>query len=489
MHSSLGIGKPQTNQVKGSKLLNNKALGNNIYFMGIGGTGMGAMAGLLKSCGFRVSGSDSAVYSPMKEKLKDWQIEYKTPYQAQNLSKNIDLVIVGNVIRKDNPEAVVMRELNLKHDSFPSAINKFFLQNATSLVACGTHGKTTCTALMAHCLKEAGHDPGFLVGGIPLNFNESFRASQSKSYPFVIEGDEYDTAYFDKRPKFIHYNPKFLLVTSIEFDHADIYDSLDSIIKAFSSLFASMKEDSVIIANNKDDNIKKCLTLSRTKAKVIFYNHNEYYNATNTTLSQIGLSFQVANHNQEKLTINIPLFGHHNLDNALGCYALLREYGLNHKEIEQAFLSFKGVKRRLEEKFNSNEFIVVDDFAHHPTAVRETIKAAKQRYPEHEICAIFEPRSATSCLKIFEQEYISSFLKSELVIFAPVGRKLDPEKSIDTCFMAKSLTKAGIKAKATMNTNELMSALTTQMGPKTVFLFMSNGDFGGVLNQFLKNIS
>src|SRR5580700_11199305 len=227
----------------------NKELSLDIYLIGIGGTGMGALAGLLKSQGHSVRGSDSTVYSPMKEKLKDWGISYKTPYSKENLQKRPDLVIVGNVIRKENPEAELVRLENIAQESFPSALKKLFLSQATSLVATGTHGKTTCSALMAHVLHHADQNPGFLIGGIPQNFGESFRASSLPHYPFVVEGDEYDTAYFDKQPKFMHYQPNFLLITSVEFDHADIYADLNAVIDAFARLASNRCADDTIVIN------------------------------------------------------------------------------------------------------------------------------------------------------------------------------------------------------------------------------------------------
>ena len=221
----------------------------DIYLMGIGGTGMGAFGGLLQSQGASVRGSDSQVFSPMKEKLADWGISYQTPYSAENLAKKPDLVIIGNVIRRENPEAQLVLKSEIPYESFPSALSKMFLKDSVPLVATGTHGKTTCSSLMAHTLYHAGFDPGFLIGGIPKNFQESFRLSSEQGKAFVVEGDEYDTAFFDKRPKFIHYRPQFLLLTSLEFDHGDIYADVDAIITEFTGLMNIMDERGVLVIN------------------------------------------------------------------------------------------------------------------------------------------------------------------------------------------------------------------------------------------------
>lgn len=462
--------------------MQNKEKVLDIYLMGIGGTGMGAFAGLLKKSGHRVRGSDNAVYSPMKEKLAEWDIHYKTPYQKENLSPPPDLVIVGNVIRKDNPEAEDMRARDLAYESFPSALHKLFLATATSLVASGTHGKTTSSALMAHSLYAAGHDPGFLVGGIPLNFSESYRASGKTHYPFVIEGDEYDTAYFDKRPKFIHYDPTYLLITAIEYDHADIYPNLDSIIDAFSSLLKTLTKDRTIVYNGSDTNIPIAFQRSNTKAKLVSYGPGADYEAVDVTFSETGIIFAVKHHKSRSEPLSIPLFGKHNLHNALGCYAMLKEYGLEHNSIANAFKTFKGVKRRMEEIYERQGVIAIDDFAHHPSAVRETIWAVQQKYPTKKLWAIFEPRSATSCTKIFERDYQEAFLGCDRALFAPVGRNLPADQKIDTAHIAHVLNQRGCDAKACMNYDELNKEISLA-AQDIVLLFMSNGDFGGILKK------
>lgn len=460
--------------------MNNKGKALDIYLMGIGGTGMGAFAGLLKRKGHRVSGSDNAVYSPMREKLAEWEINYRTPYNSENLPENCDLVIVGNVIRRDNPEALKIAEKNFAFDSFPSALNKFFLKDATPVVACGTHGKTTCSSLLAHTLHHAKTDPGFLIGGIPINFGESFRAPDKSGAPFVIEGDEYDTAFFDKRPKFVHYDPHYLLITSLEFDHGDIYKDLNAIISAFAELMRMLTSDRVMVINNDDKNIKEALRLANCRAKIFTYGSHGDYTAHEIKRDRNGARFTVRFHDENLCTLSLPLFGEHNVSNALGCFAILHQYGLSPKEIAAGFASFAGVKRRMEERFVKRDMVMVDDFAHHPSAVKVTIDAARQKYPDHKIVAIFEPRSATSCMKIFEKDYEEAFLSADRVMLAPVGRALPKDSRIDTEEIAKALSKRGVPATAFENYDSLRAEIAG-VSPRSVLLFMSNGDFQGML--------
>lgn len=464
--------------------MDNKEEPLDIYLMGIGGTGMGAFAGLLQQKGHRVCGSDSAVYSPMKEKLAEWKINYKTPYHKNNLPSACDLVIIGNVIRRENPEALAVVEKNFKYLSFPHALNLLFLQQAIPIVAAGTHGKTTCSALMAHTLFYAGCDPGFLVGGIPRNFNESFRVSQTPGKrPFVVEGDEYDTAFFDKRPKFVHYDPQYLLLTSLEFDHGDIYNDIEAIIDAFANLLSMLTPNNILVIYGIDENIRESIRRSKTTARILSYGpHGDYY-SEDEVLDHNGISFAVNAHGRREGRINIPLFGEHNLKNALGCYAILREFGLTHEQIHNGFSMFMGVKRRMEERFIRNDLIVVDDFAHHPSAVLATIQAAKLKYPHHKICAIFEPRSATSCMKIFEDRYAEAFLQADRVMLAPVGRNLPEDQRIDTEKIVRTINSHGVCAQA-FNSYDDMEYHLNQTTGKEVLLFMSNGSFQGMLARF-----
>lgn len=450
--------------------------------MGIGGTAMGSFAGLLKRSGYKVTGSDSKVYYPMKEKLEHWQIDYKTPYSEKNLPQDNLLVIVGNVIRRDNPESIKLLSSDLSYTSFPKALHELYLKGRDSIVLSGTHGKTTCSALCAHTLINGGRGAGFLIGGVPLNFNEGFHEPTADG-PFVVEGDEYDTAFFDKQPKFMHYDPQFLLITSLEYDHADIYPDMQAIIDVFVKLIEKMPSNALLVINRSCKNLRKVLSIADIKAKVISYGLGGDYEAKNESFHQGGVSFNVYFHGNDLGRLEVPLYGEHNLSNALGVYSLVHKYGLSHGDIALGFKTFKGVKRRLEERYHKSGVIKVDDFAHHPTAVKETIKGARTRYPNKKICAIFEPRSATSCLKIFEKNYIDAFLEADEVFIAPVGRNFSPDKTINTQKIANNLKALKVNAQAFIEYEDLFVAL--KASSSQVYLFMSNGDFNGYLPKLL----
>lgn len=456
----------------------NKNIPKDIYLCGIGGTGMGAFAGLLKQKGLLVRGSDFHVYSPMKEKLKAWGIEYITPYNADNLLKKPDLVIIGNVIRRDNPESQYILSNDIPYDSFPHALKEFFLKNAIPLVITGTHGKTTTSALIAHAIKSSKKDLGYLIGGIPLNYGESFLCPNGSNSPFVVEGDEYDTAFFDKGPKFLHYCPKFLLTTSLEYDHADIYPDLKSIIKSFSDLYRLLDKDCVLVYNNEENNIKIAITNSEVKSKIFSYGLNGDYQAKNITYNDFGTSFDVYFKEKYLGQIKTELFGKHNLKNSLGAYAILHQYGLNHKEIYDGFISFKGVKRRLELLGQNKKLTLIDDFAHHPTAIFETLIGIRQRFPKKIIWVIFEPRSASSCRKVFEDDFVKAFLNADRVFIGPVARALDENIMLDTKKVANSINSLGKMAKAYEDYNSLLLDITKDDQSK-VIVIMTNGDLLG----------
>ncbi len=441
-----------------------------IYLIGVAGTAMGAFAGLLKQAGHEVLGSDTAAYPPMSEKLQDWGIQVKTPYAASNLEADIDLVVVGNVASKTHVEVQEVQRLGLKFDSFPETLRKLFLKDRRSLVATGTHGKTTISAILAHTLMHAGKDPSFLIGGIPQNFSESFRLGHGPH--FVIEGDEYDTAYFDKGPKFLHYEPYYLLCSSLEYDHADIYKNVDEIIERFAQVISLVPKEGVVVLNTRFPAMLKALEKTQVKARVVKYSEPQNIHETSE-----GLEFEVSG---KKLKIGLS--GVHNAQNALGCYHLLQAAGLTHDEIAAGFESFKGVKRRMEVVAEKDGKTVVDDFAHHPTAVQTTLEGARKRYAGRPLWALFEPRSASSCRKVFQNDYAKSFGVADQVLLAPVGRHLDPAIALDTHELAHEI---GSKALACDSIDEIVNFVHQHAPPNVVLLCMSNGSFGGIHHSLL----
>jgi UDP-N-acetylmuramate: L-alanyl-gamma-D-glutamyl-meso-diaminopimelate ligase len=463
-----------------------------IHLIGVAGTGMGAFAGLLKQAGYEVRGSDENVYPPMSDKLSDWGIEARTPYAAANLQPPADLVVVGNVVRRDNPEATAMRELNLRHASFPQTMGDLFLSKRRSVVVAGTHGKTTTTALLAHVLLAAGRDPGMLVGGIPQQLGESFRLGRpGPDSPFVIEGDEYDTAYFDKGPKFLHYHPRSLLCTSLEYDHADIYPNVEAIEARFAELMSLVPDDDRgghIVLCSEERRLLRARDAARVRARVTTYGADGQVRADEATEDARGWRCQVVVDDQVRGRLELPMSGRHSLLNALGAYAILDGLGLHHDEVADGMRSFSGVKRRMEVRGEVGGITVIDDFAHHPTAVATTLAGARRKYAGRPLWALFEPRSATSCRRIFQGDYARAFDAADAVWFAPPGRSLEPELALDVPQLAVDVTSRGRPAQATTTIDELIAMVLTTVPADAVLMCMSNGGFGNIHDRLLAGL-
>src|SRR4051812_24428560 len=460
-----------------------------VYLLGIAGTGMGSFAGLLRKAGHEVCGSDENVYPPMSDKLREWGIRTFTPYSAKNLEQGqIDLAVVGNVIRAENVEARAVRRRGIPHMSFPEALEELFLQTRHSLVVAGTHGKTTTTSLCAQVLHHAGRDPSLLVGGVPLNFNEGFRLGAGEH--FVIEGDEYDTAYFDKGPKFLHYRPRTAIFTGAEFDHADIYRDLAHYESAFERFFALLPQDGFAAACSGFPNWKKLA--AHAKCKVETYCASEAieadWNSRWVNLGPAGATFEVDYQGKVEIRVTLPSAGRHNVENALGVYAACRALGLKPDEIAAGFRSFRGVKRRQELKGEIKGVAVIDDFAHHPTAVRETIAAVLAQYPGRRMVAVFEPRSHTAMRKIHQDEYAHAFRGAdEAIISQPTAIAKVPEaERIDARKMAEDIAGAGTRARWMESPDAIVAALAKEARSGDVILAMSNGAFGGLHDKLLK---
>jgi len=460
-----------------------------VYLLGIAGTGMGSFAGLLRKAGHEVSGSDENVYPPMSDKLAEWRIKTFTPYSAGNLKKaDIDLAVVGNVIRADNVEAKAVRRLGIPHMSFPEALEELFLQTRHPVVIVGTHGKTTTTALCAQVLMHAGRDPSLLVGGVPLNFNEGFRLGAGEH--FVLEGDEYDTAYFDKGPKFLHYRPRTAIFTGAEFDHADIYRDTPHYESAFEKFFALLPQDGYLAACSGFPNWKRLASLARCKTESYCAREDAEadWHSRWVSLGPAGASFETAYKGNPEIRVTLPAAGRHNVENALGVYAACRALGLKPDEIAAGFRSFRGVKRRQELRGEVGGVAVIDDFAHHPTAVRETIAAVLAQYPGRRLVAVFEPRSQTAMRKIHQEEYAHAFRGAdEAIISQPTAIAKVPEaERVDARKMAQDIASAGTRTRWMESPDAIVAALAGEARAGDVVLAMSNGAFGGLHDKLLK---
>ncbi|MBK7863189.1 MAG: UDP-N-acetylmuramate dehydrogenase [Archangiaceae bacterium] len=447
-----------------------------IHLVGVAGTGMGSFAGMLKAAGYEVTGSDENVYPPMSDMLKAWGIRALTPYAPSNLDEaKPDLVIIGNVIRRVNPEATAVRERQLPSMSFPAALGSLFLKERHAVVIAGTHGKTTTSALMGHVLASAGRDPTFLVGGVTKNYGGNYRLGRGPH--FVVEGDEYDTAYFDKGPKFLHYQPRTVILTSVELDHADIYRDLQHYESSFEKLVALIPPDGTLVVCSSYPNAVRIAKQARCKVVE--------YAAAPAKFSADGARFTV-----DGLELLLPLGGRHNVENAMGVYAAARSLGLSPEELRQGFATFEGVKRRQEERGTVRGVLVVDDFAHHPTAVRETLAAVKGRYAGRRLVAVFEPRSNTSRRNIHQADYAASFDGADRA-FVKVPEKHDkiPEgEGLDVPRLARELTARGIATDAAATVDELVTTVAAQAKSGDVTLVMSNGGFGGFIDKLLTRL-
>ncbi|MFL5251126.1 MAG: UDP-N-acetylmuramate:L-alanyl-gamma-D-glutamyl-meso-diaminopimelate ligase [Myxococcales bacterium] len=458
-----------------------------IYLLGIAGTGMGSFAGLLRAAGHEVSGSDENVYPPMSDKLAEWRIQTYTPYSAANLDKaKPDLAVVGNVIRAENPEAKAVRRKGVPHMSFPETLEELFLTTRHPVVVAGTHGKTTTTSILAAVLQHAGRDPSLLVGGVPLNFNEGFRLGKGEH--FVIEGDEYDTAYFDKGPKFLHYRARTAIVTGAEFDHADIYRDTPHYESAFEKFYGTLPADGYVAACSAFPNWKRLASFAKCKVETYRADNQEAdWTARWVTLGPAGASFEVAFRGNVEIRVTLPAAGRHNVENALGVYAACRALGLKPDEIAAGFAAFKGVKRRQELRGEVKGVAVIDDFAHHPTAVRETIAAIVAQYPGRRVVAVFEPRSNTAMRKVHQDEYAHAFSgAAETIISQPTAISKVPESErVDARRMAEDIGRSGTKARWMEGPDAIVAALAKEARSGDVILAMSNGGFGGIHQKLL----
>lgn len=461
---------------------------SHIHLMGICGTGMASLAGMLKEQGYGVTGSDANVYPPMSLLLEALKIPVFNGYGPVNLVPEPDLVIVGNVITRVNPEAVELSRLRLPYLSFPQAIRQFAIGDKESIVISGTHGKTTTSSLIAWILETAGMDPGFMIGGIPRNFESNFKLGKGRY--FVIEGDEYDSAFFDKGPKFLHYNPLYTILTSIEFDHADIYRDLDHVIDSFRKLMDLMPMDGYLIANGDDETI--CHEISRSQCQVETYGFGKDNHWCVADMADSGkfTVVKVIQRGHVRATFETPLFGRHNISNCLSAVALAYTLGVSTEILSKALKTFKGIKRRQEILGEKHGIMVMDDFAHHPTAVKETIQAVKQKYANRRLVVVFEPRSNSSRRNIFQSQYAESFDDGDVMMIREPAmmEKIPIAERFSAKQLVSDLGKRDLEAHCFADTDLLLTNLLSRVKAGDMVLIMSNGGFDDLHQRFLKAI-
>lgn len=463
--------------------------GKTIHLMGICGTAMASLAGLLKDLGFKVTGSDQNPYPPMSTQLENLGISIMKGYQAENLAHRPDLVIVGNVISKTNPEAQELLRLGLPFTSLPKALGHWAIGGRESLVVSGTHGKTTTTSLLAWVAEKVGVEPGFLIGGIPKNFSLSFR--NPKKNHFIIEGDEYDTAYFDKVPKFIHYQPKHVILTSIEFDHADIYADLNAVKAAFQRLLALIPENGTLLYNGRDKNISDILSSApQVRNKFSYGSVKSDYIYKVVSYGAETTTFQVFQGNRFLGEFATLMTGEYNVMNATAVIGLADQLGWPIAKVSEALRTFQGVRRRQEIIGEPRGITIIEDFAHHPTAVRETILAIQNKYPGRKVFSVFEPRSATSRRKVFQGDYVEAFKEGHEVLIAEAydQTKIDETERFSVAELVEDLKNKGCLARSFSGADNIVDYLGSEAKSSDIILIMSNGGFDGIYQKLLKRL-
>ena len=459
-----------------------------IYLIGICGTAMASLAGMLREKGYEVCGSDSDVYPPMSDFLDRLGIKVFKGYDAENIVRTKpELVVIGNALSRGNVEIEHVLDSGIRYASMADTVKELFIRGKNSIVVAGTHGKTTTTAMLSWLLDVAGRKPSFLVGGIAENFGRSFQVSDGPD--FVIEGDEYDTAFFDKGPKFLHYLPRIVLLKNIEFDHADIYADLESIKTAFRRLINIVPRSGLIIAGVDSPVVKELIPGAFARVQTAGIGIGEWQ-ATNIQTTSDGMSFDVLRSESPAGNFTIPIPGVFNVQNALGVVVVAKELGIDNATVQRAFSTFKSVKRRLEVRGEVNGVRVYDDFAHHPTAVQQTLLAVRDRNPKARIWAVFEPRSQTCRRRVFEQAFIESFDAADATIIAQVfsASHLAPEETLSPDRVAEGIRNRGKKAVTFDTTEEIISFLASEVRPGDHIVIMSNGGFDNIHNRLLARL-
>lgn len=459
----------------------------DIYLIAIGGTGMAPLACLLKEAGHTVRGADGPLYPPMSTLLEGAGIHPHEGWDPAHLDPPPDLVVVGNAVPRSNPEAEEAERLGLDRVSMPEALHRFFLDQRRRLVVAGTHGKTTTTALASWVYLECDADPGFLVGGIPRNLAYNFRRGGGER--FIVEGDEYNASYFDRGPKFFHYRPDTLLLTSVEYDHADLYPDVATLHGVYSELVARLPTDGLLVACGDSSEVRR-LT-SSAPCRTLYYGlsgENDVHPISTPNTTGEGTRFRIDDPQMGEVLIEMQLAGEHNVQNALAVWTAARADGLPAAEIAAALKSFAGVKRRMEVVGRPQGIAVIDDFAHHPTAVSKTLQALKSRFPFRRLIAAFEPRSLTAARNIFFDEYCEAFSHADRVLIAPVfhAKRLPPEQRLDVTGIAARLEAAGTPTTPAESTDGLAAAILADTKPGDVIVTMSSGAFDGLPHRLVQ---
>jgi UDP-N-acetylmuramate: L-alanyl-gamma-D-glutamyl-meso-diaminopimelate ligase len=462
--------------------------GDRIYFLAICGTAMAALAVMLKQKGFYVYGSDQGIYPPMSTFLQEHQVPCFSGYDVKHLDPLPDVVVVGNAISRGNCEIEEILARHIPYVSLPFALRELFIRGRRSIVVAGTHGKTTTTSLLAWIFEKAGRNPGFLIGGIPNNFGRGFQVGGSQE--FIVEGDEYDSAFFEKTSKFLHYMPDIGIINHIEFDHADIFNSLDEIKTAFKRFVNLIPGNGLLVACADFDTVVEVASKALCPVQTFGLKNRADWTAEiksrNTQNSEIDVYFK----GKRKGVLSVPLLGEHNIRNVLAATAVSNYVGIDFETIQSALESFKGVLRRLELVGREKGVAVYDDFGHHPTAIKGTLAAFRYQNPNHKIWALFEPRTATTRRNIFQNELAGAFDCADAVLLAPIDRpeKVPEGQLLNLDKLSDHLTGKGKLAKKFDSIDEMVTFLTPLLKGGDVVIAFSNGPFGHIHHKLLDSL-
>jgi len=455
----------------------------HIHLIGICGTAMASLAGMLNHRGHRVTGSDAAAYPPMSDFLASLNIPVSQPFAAKNLEPPPDLVVVGNAISRGNVELERVLDERIPFCSLPQILRDEFLVAKEVLVVAGTHGKTTTTSMLSWIFHTAGQQPSFLIGGIAENFGSSFRVGQGKH--FILEGDEYDTAFFDKGPKFLHYFPDNVILTSVEFDHADIYKDLDAVETAFKRLVNLIPRRGKLIAFDTGESVGKCIARAFCPVELYGGSPKAAWRVTNLRLEPSRTTWSVVKDGEPWADFEFPLGGEYNVWNATAAAALAFHCGIPREEIAAALKTFKSVKRRLEVRAEVNGVTIIDDFAHHPTAIAGTLTALRSRYPGARLWAILEPRSNTMRRNVLQTDLADSLALADEVVVANVfkSESIPEAERLDLSVVAAQIQKHGRRARIVPEVEGIVQLIAPELRFGDVVAILSNGGFGGIYEK------
>jgi UDP-N-acetylmuramate: L-alanyl-gamma-D-glutamyl-meso-diaminopimelate ligase len=460
------------------------------HLIGVCGTAMASLAGMLQARGHHVTGSDMNVYPPMSTMLQDLGITVLHGYKREHLTPSPECVIVGNAIPRGNPEVEETLKRKLLYRSQAEVVKEEFIRGRHSLAVAGTHGKTTTTSIAAWVMDQGGLDPSFLIGGVAQNFGASFRVTSSDY--FIIEADEYDTAYFDKGPKFMHYLPELAIVNNIEFDHADIYADLEAVKLAFRRFMNLVPENGRLIAGGDSPNVRKVVESFGqklfTRVETFGTGTDAKWQVRNADFSGSLSRFEVFCDNEPWGEFETPLLGEFNLLNCLAVIVAADAWGISKEKIQRALATFQNVKRRAEVRGEERGVLVIDDFAHHPTAVRETLRALRARYKDRRLIAVFEPRSWSSRLAVFQQDYANAFAAADYVVIASVfdsEKVTEKGRALNTRELIDAISQQDKPAFALPDADQIVDHVIPVLRPGDVVAIMSNGGFGGIHEKIL----